>query len=169
MRLAQLSAVCAALLLPTVAHAQDRGSSPMFLDFVRRQAAELRAQDKLPATRAEWEERRAALRERIQEAWGGFPATPCPLQPRLIGTLRRYTPHWPSRGRPTAWQGPATTFGSSLAPARRRSSKNSDDLALASSDSSAASRCAMPPGPRRRALEMPGVGGYTGGERNDRQ
>ena len=89
MRLAQLSVVCAALLLPTVAPAQDRGSSPMFLDFVRRQAAELRAQDKPPATRAEWEDRRAALRERIQEAWGGFPATPCPLQPRLIGTLRR--------------------------------------------------------------------------------
>jgi cephalosporin-C deacetylase-like acetyl esterase len=69
--------------------AQDPKQGATFLDFVRRQAAELRAHDKPPATLAEWEKRRADLRKRMEEAWGGFPATPCPLQPRVIGTLKR--------------------------------------------------------------------------------
>ena len=89
MRFAQLAAVVSVLLLPTVTRSQDRGPSSMFLDYVRRQAAELRARDQPPATLAEWEQRRAALRERMQEAWGDFPVDACPLEPRPLGTLSR--------------------------------------------------------------------------------
>ena len=64
-------------------------SSLTFLEFVRRQAAEFRAGDKAPATLAEWEQRRSELRRKILNAWGGFPAQPCPLEPRVVGTLQR--------------------------------------------------------------------------------
>lgn len=60
-----------------------------FLSFVRQQAAAMRAGDKAPATRAEWEQRRAELRQRIEAAWGGFPKTPCPLDAKILGTLKR--------------------------------------------------------------------------------
>ncbi len=89
MRTSFLAAAAAVLFLPTFCPAQSPKPASMFLDFVRRQAAELRAHDKPPATLAEWEQRRAALRKRLEEAWGGFPATPCPLQPRVVGTLQR--------------------------------------------------------------------------------
>ncbi len=45
--------------------------------------------DKPPATLAEWEQRRTALRRQMLAAWGGFPAQPCPLEPRIVGTLQR--------------------------------------------------------------------------------
>lgn len=77
------------LILAVAVQAQDTGSSHAFLDFVRRQAAELRGQEKPPATPAEWQERRTALRQQLLEAWGQFPADPCPLEPRVLGTLQR--------------------------------------------------------------------------------
>lgn len=83
MRIASLIATVV-LVLPSFCPAQAT-----FLDFVRRQAAELRSHDKPPGDLAEWEHRRAELRKRLEEAWGGFPATPCPLQPRVVGTLKR--------------------------------------------------------------------------------
>jgi cephalosporin-C deacetylase-like acetyl esterase len=89
MRFTPLFTFCATLLLPIVSEAQDDEPSRRFLGFVRRQAADLRAQDKPPAILAEWEQRRAELRAKIQEGWGQFPAVPCPLQPRVVGTLRR--------------------------------------------------------------------------------
>ncbi len=89
MRPISVSAVAAVLLLAEAAGAQDRGSSLTFLEFVRRQAAELRAGDKAPATLAEWEQRRSELRRKILNAWGGFPERPCPLEPRILGTLPR--------------------------------------------------------------------------------
>lgn len=84
-----VSVFVAALLLPALAGAQQSDSSLTFLEFVRRQAAELRAGDKGPATLAEWEQRRAELRRNMLAAWGGFPAEPCPLEPRVVGTLQR--------------------------------------------------------------------------------
>ncbi len=89
MRHVWVSVVVAVLLLAAVAGAQDRGSSLTFLEFVRRQAAEFRAGDKAPTTLAEWEQRRSELRRKILNAWGGFPAQPCPLEPRVLGTLQR--------------------------------------------------------------------------------
>lgn len=83
------SVVVTVLLLPVQAGGQEGGSSLTFLEFVRRQAAELRAGDKTPTSLAEWEQRRAELRRNVLAAWGGFPAEPCPLEPRVVGTLQR--------------------------------------------------------------------------------
>ncbi len=63
--------------------------SKEFLDFIRAQAAQLRQNDKPPATRAQWEERRQELRQQLQKAWGPFPAQPCPLEPKILGVLQR--------------------------------------------------------------------------------
>jgi len=84
-----LFAVLLVLLLPATLQGQTGGASHPFLEYVNRQAAELRAGDRAPATLAEWQKQRAALRQRLEEAWGGFPAAPCPLDPRIVGTLER--------------------------------------------------------------------------------
>jgi cephalosporin-C deacetylase-like acetyl esterase len=53
------------------------------------QAEVLRAGDKSPATRKEWEERRGKLREAMLAAMGPSPEKPCPLEPREVGVLKR--------------------------------------------------------------------------------
>jgi dienelactone hydrolase len=89
MRFARFSTIVAALLLPVLAGAAEPETSLTFLEFIRRQAAELRAADTPPATLVEWERRRAELRRQLQAAWGEFPAEPCALEPRVLGTLPR--------------------------------------------------------------------------------
>jgi cephalosporin-C deacetylase-like acetyl esterase len=76
------------LISAAPAAAQDRAE---YLNFIKAQAAELRAGDKLPATRAEWDARREEIRQRLAEAWGwnAFPKIPCPLQPKVLGVLQR--------------------------------------------------------------------------------
>ena len=88
MRIAIISLLAVFPALPA-AHAQEAGSQYAFLEFVRRQAAEMREADKPPATLDEWEQQRAALRQRIQEAWAEFPDEPSPLEPKIVGTLQR--------------------------------------------------------------------------------
>ncbi len=63
--------------------------SAMFLKFIKSQAAALRAADKPPASRDEWQQRRAKLREELINAWGGFPKEPCDLAPRKLGEIQR--------------------------------------------------------------------------------
>jgi hypothetical protein len=58
-------------------------------DFLRDQTKKLRANDEPPATKAEWERRRAVLREKLFAAMGPVPETPCALEPRVLGTLKR--------------------------------------------------------------------------------
>src|SRR5207249_1383296 len=66
-----------------------------FDTFVRKAAAALRASDAPPATRADWDARRTALRDAVLAAAGGVPgaagspAEPCPLNPQILGTLDR--------------------------------------------------------------------------------
>src|SRR4051812_16042938 len=60
-----------------------------YLSFIKAQAAQLRAADKPPATREEWEARRRDLRDKLQQAFGPFPEKPCPLQPKVLGVLQR--------------------------------------------------------------------------------
>jgi cephalosporin-C deacetylase-like acetyl esterase len=79
----------ALLLTTTVITAAEPPSGNAYLDFVRGQAAALRAMDTPPATPAAWELRRAVLRRQLVEAWGGFPAEPCPLDPQSHGVLKR--------------------------------------------------------------------------------
>jgi cephalosporin-C deacetylase-like acetyl esterase len=60
-----------------------------FNEFILRQAEALRKDDKPPANRKEWEERRGRLRKAMFATIGEFPATPCPLEPREVGVLKR--------------------------------------------------------------------------------
>src|SRR5262249_47434813 len=63
---------------------------PQALDsFLRAQGLALHAGDKPPATRKDWEERRARLRTAMFAAMGPFPEKPCALEPRVIGALKR--------------------------------------------------------------------------------
>lgn len=68
-------------------------SNKQYQVFVLREAAERRSQDRIPATRAEWEKQVAEIRRRLYEAWGGnacFVTPPCPLEARQHGEpLRR--------------------------------------------------------------------------------
>src|SRR5262245_17800621 len=60
-----------------------------FTDFLRAQAAALRANDKPPANRAAWAERRTALRAAMLAAAGPVPEKPCDLKPQILGRLDR--------------------------------------------------------------------------------
>jgi len=77
------------LLVAAPVHAADPASGQMYLDFVRKQAAELRAKDKPPATLEELKPRNDELRKNLLAAWGGFPETSCPLEPKSHGELKR--------------------------------------------------------------------------------
>ena len=74
-----------------IGSAQTAAADPSreFLAFIRAQAAGLRAQDQAPKSADEWLAHKAKLRERLVEAWGGFPTEPCPLEPRSLGELQR--------------------------------------------------------------------------------
>ncbi len=60
-----------------------------FSDLMRARGAALRTGDTPAATRAAWQERRAALRRALLDAMGPMPETPCPLEPRVLGVLQR--------------------------------------------------------------------------------
>jgi dienelactone hydrolase len=65
-------------------------SDPQAFDnLMRAQAQALHAGDRPPATRKEWEERRARLRDALFAAVGPFPDKPCPLEPKETGVLKR--------------------------------------------------------------------------------
>ena len=58
-------------------------------NFLRAEAKKLRAKDTPPTTRKAWEERRTALRKAMFAAMGPAPEKDCPLEPRVVGTLKR--------------------------------------------------------------------------------
>ncbi len=92
MQQTRIWAIVLAVVAALPAQGQDKKIDPRreeFHRFIEAQGAQLRATDQPPATRAEWEARRQELRRRLQEAWGPFPETPCPLEPRVLGTLKR--------------------------------------------------------------------------------
>ena len=63
---------------------------PQALDrLLREQALALRAADGPPKDRAAWLRRKAELRQRIFAALGPLPEKACPLEPRVLGVLRR--------------------------------------------------------------------------------
>src|SRR5438270_12268949 len=61
----------------------------VFDAFIRARGQALRATDAPPASRRAWEDRRAALRTSLLNAIGPFPEKPCPLEPKVLGTLSR--------------------------------------------------------------------------------
>src|SRR5438046_3188706 len=60
-----------------------------FNALMRARAQTLRAKDQPPATLAAWQTRRTELRQAMLLALGPVPEKPCPLEPRVIGTLKR--------------------------------------------------------------------------------
>jgi cephalosporin-C deacetylase-like acetyl esterase len=64
-----------------------------FLELMREQAAALRAGDHPPASLQAWQERRVQLRQRLSQAWGPFPPSPCELQAETLGKLERGDVH----------------------------------------------------------------------------
>lgn len=79
-------ALCFLLTFIRPAISQDANS---FKAFVLRQALELRKDDRAPASIDEWNVRRSKLRENLLNAWGGFPAVDCELQPQKLGEIQR--------------------------------------------------------------------------------
>ncbi len=76
-------------LIPT-AHAVDADAPALaYLKFIRAQAAALRSTDKPTTTLDAWTHQEDAIREGLLHAWGGFPSDPCPLAPKILGTLDR--------------------------------------------------------------------------------
>jgi dienelactone hydrolase len=71
-------------------HAQDQSEpAKRFNNFVKQQAAALRAEDESPKSLQEWAATREELRSALLKAWGGFPETPCPLEAGNLGELKR--------------------------------------------------------------------------------
>lgn len=62
---------------------------PQFLDFIRAQAKQLRADDQPPKSLDEWNRQRQQLRRKLIKSWGSFPKDACDLEPRIVGTLKR--------------------------------------------------------------------------------
>ena len=77
------------VLLAAPVRAAEPAPGKEYLEFVRKQAADLRANDKPPATLDELKKRNEELRENLLTAWGGFPAEPCPLELKNHGELKR--------------------------------------------------------------------------------
>jgi cephalosporin-C deacetylase-like acetyl esterase len=60
-----------------------------FSPFVKQLGLDLRKGDAAPLTMDEWQHRRALLKDHLLAAWGGFPETPCDLEPRKFGEFER--------------------------------------------------------------------------------
>src|SRR5436305_12945115 len=56
---------------------------------MRAQAVALHASDKPPADKKEWDQRRGRLREAMFAAMGPMPEKPCPLEAKILDTLKR--------------------------------------------------------------------------------
>jgi cephalosporin-C deacetylase-like acetyl esterase len=69
--------------------AADPPHPAQFLAFVQHQADQLNAGRLPPRSVQEWETQRQRIRERLEQAWGGFPEDPCPLEPRVLDVVQR--------------------------------------------------------------------------------
>jgi dienelactone hydrolase len=69
--------------------AAQEGPREVFLNWVRAEAAAMRAGDAAPASLEDWQARRKVLRQKLEAAWGGFPTEHAPLEPRVLETLDR--------------------------------------------------------------------------------
>lgn len=79
-----------AIYLSTSASGDDAELARLqFNPFVKQQAQALRKGDTAPGSMDQWEHRRAELKSKLAAAWGGFPDQPCPLEPRILGELKR--------------------------------------------------------------------------------
>lgn len=80
--------VCAVLwsVAPGHAHAVDpTPAQRQFQEFVRAEARRINAGRAAPETADEWRARREEIHAALERAWGGFPDTGCPLEPKKLG------------------------------------------------------------------------------------
>ena len=77
------------LWLVCSATAVSQEPAKTFQSFIQKQYSELRKDDRPPASLEEWKRQRVTLRENLLKAWGGFPETPCDLEPRILGGFQR--------------------------------------------------------------------------------
>lgn len=93
MRLPNLRYVYLASLVVLIAGstfaAEPTPAQRQFQDFVRSEARRINAQRHAPKTAAEWQRRREEIHTALERAWGGFPETPCPLDPQKLGAEPR--------------------------------------------------------------------------------
>lgn len=61
----------------------------VYRDFIRAYASNLREGDRPATNKAEWRERSEQLRERVLAAVGPMPTEDCPLNPQILGEIRR--------------------------------------------------------------------------------
>jgi len=83
-----LSLLALVVAVPLAPAADDVPLNKQFQTFVLKQAAELRKNDKAPATLAEWNAQAETLRKNLFAAWGGdacFLPKPCDLDPQQHG------------------------------------------------------------------------------------
>jgi cephalosporin-C deacetylase-like acetyl esterase len=87
---AMLLGVVSSLAATSDAIAQpNEPASKSFQRFVQQQGRDLRVNDVGATTRENWEQTRQQLRANLLQAWGGFPETACPLEPRSLGDIKR--------------------------------------------------------------------------------
>ncbi|MBY0461056.1 MAG: hypothetical protein K2V38_27355, partial [Gemmataceae bacterium] len=87
-RLLALACVALVATLGAIPAADDVPPSKQYQAFVQKQAAELRKNDKAPASLADWTKQETALRQKLFEAWGSeacFLPKPCDLDPQQHG------------------------------------------------------------------------------------
>lgn len=60
-----------------------------FQEFIKARARTLREHDQSPASQEAWLTQKAGLRAKLLESWGGFPTEHCPLEPKILGELKR--------------------------------------------------------------------------------
>lgn len=81
------------LLQPVLVSAQTEQAptepSKRFNNFVKQQAALMRANDNAPRTIEDWQKTRTDLRDVLLKSWGGFPEEKCPLEARVLGEIKR--------------------------------------------------------------------------------
>ena len=89
-RIAVLTLVVLFVAVPVSPAADEVPPNKQFQAFVMKQAAELRKNDKVPATADEWAKQEEALRKQLFAAWGGeacFLPKPCDLDPKQHGEV----------------------------------------------------------------------------------
>ncbi|MBG87962.1 MAG: acetylxylan esterase [Verrucomicrobiales bacterium] len=75
-------------LLPPISAAPAKTENA-FLKFIQGAAKAMRAGDRPPRSKAQWERQRKAIRTELLKAWGGFPKEHAPLQYQHRGELKR--------------------------------------------------------------------------------
>lgn len=80
---------CVLLLLQGTLAGNENQSATDYQAFVKQQALQLRRDDRVPETEARWHAQKQLLRDHLEQAWGGFPSEPCPLNPRILGSFQR--------------------------------------------------------------------------------